>query len=70
MPVTRHRELDVVELLAPSGRWPAGTVGTVLESFDRDAMVEVDEALDLDGIVIVPHEALAAWRDPATRAAS
>ena len=35
------KELDVVELRAASGRWPAGTVGTVLELLDAAALVEI-----------------------------
>ena len=35
--------LDVVELTAASGRWPAGTVGTVVEMHDRTLLVEVDD---------------------------
>lgn len=36
-------ELDVVELTAASGRWPAGTVGTVVERRDDVVLVEVDD---------------------------
>jgi hypothetical protein len=32
---------DVVELQAASGRWPAGTEGTVLEARDSVALVEI-----------------------------
>jgi uncharacterized protein DUF4926 len=33
--------LDVVELRVVSGRWPAGTVGTVVEVFSDGVMVEI-----------------------------
>ena len=36
-------ELDVVELIAASGRWPAGTVGTVVERRDDLLLVEIDD---------------------------
>jgi hypothetical protein len=35
--------LDVVELTAESGPWPAGTVGTVVERHDDILLVEVDD---------------------------
>ncbi len=51
--------LDVVELLADSGRWPAGTVGTVVEADADQALVEISDdrghALDF---ISVPHRAL------------
>jgi hypothetical protein len=59
MPEPRRAVLDVVELLADSGRWPAGTVGTVVEADDAQALVEVSDdrghALDF---IAVPHCAL------------
>ena len=59
MPEPRHAILDVVELLADSGRWPAGTVGTVVEADDDKALVEISDdrghALDF---ISVPHRAL------------
>ena len=55
----RHAILDVVELLADSGRWPAGTVGTVVEADADQALVEISDdrghALDF---ISVPHRAL------------
>jgi hypothetical protein len=36
-------ELDVVELGVQTGRWPAGTVGTVLERRDAVALVEISD---------------------------
>lgn len=38
----RHAH-DVVELAAASGRWPAGTVGTVIEMRDDVLLVEIDD---------------------------
>ena len=36
------RELDVMEFTAGSGRWPAGTAGTVVEELEgRHALVEI-----------------------------
>jgi hypothetical protein len=37
----RHAPLEVVELLAASRRWPAGTTGTVVEADDQCALVEI-----------------------------
>ncbi len=55
----RHAILGVVELLADSGRWPAGTVGTVVEADADQALVEISDdrghALDF---ISVPHRAL------------
>lgn len=63
MGTPRHSELDVVELLAESSRWPAGTQGTVVEVSDSAALVEIDDdrghALDYVGL---PHDALAPAR--------
>lgn len=68
MPPTRHAVLDVVELLADSGRWPAGTVGTVVEADAQKALVEISDARGhgLDFIAL-PHDALAAAGDHAER---
>ncbi len=56
----RHAILEVVELLVDSGRWPAGTIGTVVEADDQLALVEISDerghALDF---ISVPHHALA-----------
>ena len=59
LPDPQHAVLDVVELLADSGRWPAGTVGTVVEADDEKALVEisVDRGHALD-FISVPHRAL------------
>jgi hypothetical protein len=68
---SRHHALDVVDLIADSGRWPAGTVGTVLEADDQSALVEIsdDQGHALD-FVSLPHDALASARGGVTRAAS
>jgi hypothetical protein len=71
MAAPRHSELDVVELLTESGRWPAGTVGTVVETSDAAALVEIsDEGGHAVDFVSVPHDALARADDRATPAAS
>jgi len=69
---TRHAILEVVELLVDSGRWPAGTIGTVVEADDELALVEISDdrghALDF---ISVPHHALATRLDHTSeRAAS
>lgn len=33
--------LDVVELIARRGQWASGTVGTVVETFQSSAVVEI-----------------------------
>lgn len=67
----RHDMHEVVELLAASGRWPAGTVGTVVEVDDTNALVEVDDdrghAADF---ISVPHDVLIAASERTSRAAS
>jgi len=57
----RHAEHEVVELLTDVGRWPAGTVGTVVDANDTTALVEVsdDRGHGLD-FLSVPQTALAA----------
>jgi len=71
MPRPRHQALDVVELISDSGRWPAGTVGTVLEADDKSALVEISDdhghALDF---VSLPHDALVSVGGGVSRAAS
>lgn len=37
-------ELDVVELLDPVGRWPAGTRGTVVDQHGDVKQVEISES--------------------------
>jgi hypothetical protein len=55
----RHAILDVVELLADSGRWPAGTAGTVVEADAEQALVEIcdDRGHALD-FISVPQRTL------------
>lgn len=57
----RHSVLDVVELLVDSGRWPAGTVGTVVEADSERVLIEIsdDRGHGLD-FVALPHDAVAA----------
>ncbi len=71
MAALRHSVLDLVELLTGSGRWPCGSVGTVVEADDRVALVELadDRGHALD-FVCLPHDALAAAAEHASRAAS
>jgi len=63
--------LDVVELLAASGRWPAGTVGTVVESDHERVLVEIGDdrghALDF---ISLPHDAVTSQHAGRSRAAS
>jgi len=63
---TPHAVLDVVELAVDSGRWPAGTVGTVVEADPERALVEIsdDHGHGLD-FIAVPHDALAPAGDHA-----
>jgi hypothetical protein len=71
MATAQHQILDVVELRVDSGRWPAGTVGTVVEA-DRDqALVEIsdDRGHGLD-FISLPHDALAPHQQPSEQLAS
>jgi len=71
MPTPSYTELDVVELRAESGRWPAGTVGTVVQASDAVALIEIaDDRGHAIDFVSVPHDALASVDVDATRAAS
>jgi hypothetical protein len=71
MPPIQHSVLDVVELVADSGRWPAGTVGTVVEADHEKALVEIsdDRGHGLD-FISLPHNGLAPAGDHAERFAS
>lgn len=66
-----HAMHDVVRFLTESGRWPVGTVGTVVEADGAKALVEITDdrghALDF---VSLPHESLASVTDAPARAAS
>lgn len=59
MAAESHKMLDVVELRVESGRWPAGTVGTIVELDPEKALVEISDdrghALDF---ISLPHDAL------------
>lgn len=57
----RHAEHEIVELLIDVGRWPAGTVGTVVDANDTTVLVEIadDRGHGLD-FLSVPRTALAA----------
>jgi hypothetical protein len=63
--------LDAVELVADSGRWPAGTVGTVVEADADKALVEIsdDGGHGLD-FISVPRDALVRAGKHAERFAS
>jgi uncharacterized protein Veg len=56
---TKLQELDVVELTADAGRWPAGTVGTVVEVFPSSVLVEIsDERGHSEDFLTLPHNVL------------
>jgi hypothetical protein len=71
MGAVAHQILDVVELKVDSGRWPAGTIGTVVETDADRALVEIsdDRGHGLD-FVSLPHNALAAHQQPSQQLAS
>ena len=48
------REHDVVELLDDIGKWPAGTVGTVLDERGESKLVEIadERGVTLDYVVV------------------
>ena len=60
-------ELDVIELLAPVGSWPAGTTGTVVildEARPDWMMVEIvskEDGSTLDMIHVRPDQAKVIW---------
>jgi chemotaxis protein histidine kinase CheA len=66
-----HPTLDVVELLTESGRWPAGTVGTVVETDGERVLVEIadDRGHGLD-FISLPRDSVAAQSVDESRAAS
>lgn len=54
------RELSVVELQTASGRWPAGTPGTIVEIESSTVLVEVaDDRGHLLDLVSLPLDAVA-----------
>jgi len=60
MNAPRHAVLEVVELLTMSGRWPAGTKGTVVEADDQHALVEIiDDRGHASDFLSLPHDKLA-----------
>lgn len=71
MAKAHHAVLDVVELSVDSGRWQAGTIGTVVEADSKRALVEISDdrghALDF---ISVPQDALVAWPKAGERLAS
>jgi len=67
----RHSVLEVVGLLTASGRWAAGTTGTVVEADDHRALVEIaDEHGRATDFVSLPHDRLASVGRRSARAAS
>ena len=67
----RHAVLEVVEFLTASGRWPAGTTGTVVEADDQRALVEItDDRGHGSDFVSLPHDKLASADHRSARAAS
>lgn len=67
----RHAVLDEVEFLTASGRWGAGTRGTVVEADDQRALVEIaDERGRATDFVSLPHDKLATVGQRPTRTAS
>lgn len=62
VPVTTQPELlSIVELRVESGRWAAGTRGTVVEVVDKGALVEIsDERGHTVDVLALPYEALRA----------
>jgi len=71
MPEPRHAILEVVEFLTASGRWPAGTTGTVVEVDDQHALVEViDDRGHASDFLSLPHDKLASADRRSARAAS
>ena len=60
VPVATHPEpLSIVELRVESGRWAAGTRGTVVELLEQGALVEIsdDRGHTLD-VLALPYDAL------------
>jgi hypothetical protein len=62
VPVATHPELlSIVELRVESGRWAAGTRGTVVEVLDQGALVEIsdDRGHTLE-VLALPYDVLRA----------
>ena len=67
----RHSVLEVVEFLTASGRWAAGTTGTVVEADDQHALVEIiDDRGHASDFLSLPHDKLASAGHRSARAAS
>ncbi len=67
----QHAVLDVVEILTESGRWPAGTLGTIVETDDTRALVEIsDERGHGLDFISLPHDAIATKPAESIRTAS
>jgi hypothetical protein len=67
----RHPELEVVALLTQSGRWSAGTVGTVIEASETSALIEItDDRGHAIDFVSLPYDALVSAEARSARAAS
>ncbi|MGI8507416.1 MAG: hypothetical protein ACR2MK_11575 [Solirubrobacteraceae bacterium] len=71
MATTQHQILDVVELRVDSGRWPAGTIGTVVEADSEQVLVEIsdDRGHGLD-FISLPQDALAPHQQSGQQIAS
>lgn len=71
MATETHKMFDVVELRVESGRWPAGTVGTIVEVDPDKALIEISDdrghALDF---ISLPHDALVPHPEPSHQIAS
>jgi hypothetical protein len=60
VPVATHPELlSIVELRVESGRWPAGTRGTVVEVVEQGALIEIsDERGHTLEVLALPYDVL------------
>jgi hypothetical protein len=60
MAAATHPEvLSVVDLRVETGRWPAGTRGTIVEAFEGGALVEIsDERGHTVDMLPLPYDAL------------
>lgn len=57
--VIKLNKLDVVELAADVGRWPAGTVATVVELLPAGALVEIsDDRGHSEDFLVLPCDML------------
>lgn len=60
VPVATNPEiLSIVELRVESGRWPVGTLGTVVEALDQGALIEIsDERGHTIEVLALPYDVL------------